>query len=377
MPEIDAATLVADLTELARFPTQVDLGFDTLMDAAHPRLARYVDRELAPRIAAALPEGGTLARVGDSGLLASIGTGETGRCVWLQSYTVAQHHNLMEDPFEPRIAGGRFRAQGASQNKGHQAVMLAVLRALRDTPLRGRLLWSVSREGRSSHACTQAILDALPERPQLCVLQTPMRMRLQVANRGRVDVDVHLEGRPAHSSMPASGASAIEAVAEVVRRVGTLRWPDAHPLLGERHAVVYKVRYAPQAPHTIPGSADLTIDRRLLPGDTPEAATDELREVIGVLDGVRVEVRQGVHMLPAIQDPADPGVRALQRAHAAVRGRAAEEVVGHGTFDAGGPLAACIPTVMYGAGGDGDWPLGVDEVVQARVLARLIEEELS
>jgi hypothetical protein len=61
-----------------------------------------------------------------------------------------------------------------------------------------------------------------------------------------------------------------------------------------------------------------------------------------------------------------------------VRGAPAPEVIGHGTFDAGAPLAHGIPTVMFGAGGDGDWPLGTDAVAiadvvdEARILRRLI-----
>jgi hypothetical protein len=55
---------------------------------------------------------------------------------------------------------------------------------------------------------------------------------------------------------------------------------------------------------------------------------------------------------------------------------------GQGTFDAGGPCALGVPTVMFGASG-GVWPTGVDYVTvsdvetEARVLARLILDQLS
>ena len=159
---------------------------------------------------------------------------------------------------------------GRVRTKCHQAVMLAVLRELRDsgTRLRGRLLWSVSREGRSSHACTERILAALPDTPPSSACsRRRYACGVQVGNRGRVDVDVRITGRATHSSVPEQGASAIAALAEVVHRVAALSWPDAHPRLGARHAVVYKARFSPVAPHTIPGAAELTIDRRLLPGD--------------------------------------------------------------------------------------------------------------
>jgi acetylornithine deacetylase/succinyl-diaminopimelate desuccinylase-like protein len=190
-------------------------------------------------------------------------------------------------------------------------------------------------------------------------------------------VDVHIQGQAAHSSVPHEGLSAIDAVAEVVQRLKRLEWSDRHPLLGGRHAVVYKVRYEPLAPHTLPSDAYLAIDRRLLPGDDPAAATDEVRRAIGDLAPYHVEVGQGVYMLPALVDPDDPGVGALFAAHRAVTGREPARHFGQGSFDAGGPLSRGIPTVMYGASA-GVGLTGVDFVPvsqveqEARVLAGLI-----
>jgi acetylornithine deacetylase/succinyl-diaminopimelate desuccinylase-like protein len=160
-----------------------------------------------------------------------------------------------------------------------------------------------------------------------------------------------------------------------------LTWPDRHPLLGGRHAIVYKVRYEPVAPHTLPSDAFLAVDRRLLPGDDPDAATDEVRAVIGDLTPYRVTVTRGVTMLPALVSADDPGVRALQAANDAVCGHEAEVRYGQGTFDAGGPCALGVPTVMYGASGDTGLT-GTDFVPiaavesEANVLARMIIDYL-
>ena len=62
------------------------------------------------------------------GVVARLGTGSPA--ILVQSYTVSQHHQLMDEPYEPRVADGRIWGRGVSQSKGHQAVMLAVLRAL-------------------------------------------------------------------------------------------------------------------------------------------------------------------------------------------------------------------------------------------------------
>ena len=388
---LDRGFLLDTLLDLGRVPTDVPVGFDTLIDPDDPKLVHYVQEVMRPRLIA---EGADdLIDAGRNELVLRLGSGERERCLLIQNYTPAQHHNLMARPFDARVADGAAYGregpvavgQGVSQNKAHQAVMLAVLRLLRElgTPLRGQLYWTVNNEGRSSHDCTNAILERLDRRPDFAVLQLNQRMGISLGNRGRVDVDVTLRGRTTHSSTPDAGANAIEGAALVVERLRTLSWQDRHELLGGRHAHVYKLALDPVAPHTIPGLARLTIDRRLLPGDDPDAATEEIRDALAGLGPFDVTVERGVTMLPSLIDPADPWLASMQQAFIAARGRAAPVFYSPGCFDAGATSARGIPTVSFGAGGDGDWPTGDDAVAivdvedEARVLAQLILTELA
>ena len=387
---LDRPYLVDTLSRLARVPTDVPLGFDTLIEPDDPKLVHYVQNVVRPEV---MRLGFyDLLDVPRNNLVVQVGTGESGRSLLIQNYTPAQHHNLMEDPFSGKIANARdygrdepaVFGRGVSQAKAHQAVMLAVLKLLRDRgiTLRGRLFWAVNNEGRSSHACSEAIVGALDPKPSFGIVQHGTGLAISLGNRGRVDVHVHVEGKVSHSSAPEKGLSAIDGVHQVVERLKTLSWPDRHPLLGGRHAIPYKIRYAPEAPHTLPSDAFITVDRRMIPGDDPTTATDEIRAAIGDLSPYCVAVSEGVHMLPALVDADDPGVRALQTAHTAQTGHAAETRHGQGTFDAGGPCALGVPTVMYGVSG-GIWPTGIDFVAisdvetEARVMAHLILSELA
>jgi acetylornithine deacetylase/succinyl-diaminopimelate desuccinylase-like protein len=387
---LDRGYLVDWLARLARVPTDVPLGYETLIEPDDPKLVHYVQDVLRPELVRLGIY--NLLDVPRNNLVVACGSGESGASLLIQNYTPTQHNNLMDDPFSGKIANARAHGvdepavfgQGVSQNKAHQAVMLAVLKLLGESGarLRGRLYWAVNNEGRSSHACSDAILDALPEPPRFGIIQLGTGLRLSLGNRGRVDVNVHVQGKATHSSAPHLGLSAIEGAYEVMTRLRQLGWPDAHPALGGRHALVYKIRYEPIAPHTLPSDAYLTVDRRLLPGDDPDAATAEVRAAIGDLAPYRVTVERGVYMLPALVDRELPGVRALQAANLAVRGREADTFYGGGTFDAGGPCARGVPTVMYGASG-GVWPVGPDFVAisavetEARVLAHLILDQLT
>lgn len=387
---LDPHYLVDRLSALARVPTDVPLGFQTLVEPDDPKLVHYVQDVLRPELTS-LGCWDLIDAPGNN-LVVRLGRGTTGRSLLLQTYTVAQHHNEMADPFSGKVAdAARYGCpepavfgQGVSQGKAHQAVMLAVLRMLlrSGVGLRGRLYWAINNEGRSSHRCSESILASLDEQPAFGVLQMTTGLDVSLGNRGRVDVHVHVRGRASHSSAPQDGLSAIEGAHEVMSRLRTLTWPDRHPLLGGRQAIVYKVRFSPQAPHTLPSDADLTVDRRLLPGDDPDEAAEEIRRVIGDLSPYEVTVEPGVCMLPALVDPDDAGVRALSEAHRAVAGAAPRVVYGQGTFDAGGPCRLGVPSVMYGASG-GVWPLGDDfvpisqVVAEARVLGTLVLRELA
>jgi acetylornithine deacetylase/succinyl-diaminopimelate desuccinylase-like protein len=361
------------------------MGYHTLIEPDDPLLVHYVQDVLRPELVSMGYY--DLIDAPRNNLVARIGEGRSGRRLLIQNYTPTQHHNLMPDPFAATVANARAYgvdepavfAQGVSQNKAHQAVMLAVLRLLRTSgvELQGRLYWAINNEGRSSHACSEAILDTLDEQPEFAILQNRTGLKIQLGNRGRLDVNVHVRGKLAHSSTPEAGLSAIEGATEVVNRLKRLAWPDQHPLLGRRQAIVYKIRYEPLAPHTLPSDAFLTIDRRLLPGDDLQSATDEIRATLGDLSPYQVMVEPGVYMLPALVEAEHPSVRALQAANIAARGQEAATVYGQGTFDAGGLCARGVPAVMFGASG-GQWPAGVDFVpiaaveTEAAVLAHLI-----
>jgi acetylornithine deacetylase/succinyl-diaminopimelate desuccinylase-like protein len=378
---LDSDELVELVGAFIKAPTGVPLGFDTYVDPTDPMFERYLADAVLPE----LTRGGAVELIDcrPFGVVARLGSGSTA--VLIQSYSVSQHHQLMEDPYAPRVADGRIWGRGVSQSKGHQAVMVAVLRALaRDNvDLGGTLLWSVNNEARSSHKCSDAIVARLPLTPSVCLLQAPTSLRISLGNRGRVDVAVTIEGHASHSSTPEAGASAIEGARRVMNRIGDLSWPVASdPVLGKRQAVVYKMDFEPVAPHTLPGVARLTVDRRLLPGDDPDAAVDELREWIGEEPPYRISVEGAEHMLPALVAPDDPHVRTLSGILRALRPDADPTFYAPGTFDAGATAARGIPTMMFGARG-GDWPLGPDYVAiedlltEARALGAFILLTLS
>ncbi len=359
--QLDMRYLIDTLVDIAQVPTDVPMGPNVFMAPDDPKLVHYVQQILRPKLTALgaydlidAPENQIVARYG-------LGTSDT--TLLLMVYTPIQHHNLMDNPFSAHIARGTawgfdepcVFAQGVTQTKSHHAIVLAVLKLLIEykVPVPGTLYVAINNEGRSSHACSNAILQALDRKPDFAMLLTATGQRISLGNRGRVDANIDIQGQATHSSVPQLGLSAIDGAHEVISRLKQLQLSGSHPILGGQHAIPYQVTYAPLAPHTLPERAHIRVDRRLLPGDDPSQAVTEIREVIGDMAPYQVSIEEGYHMLPGLVEPDHPGVQALTAAHRAVHGESPDTYYGQGTFDAGGPCAAGVPAVMYGVGGGG------------------------
>jgi len=364
-PDLAELELVADLRTLARIPSAVPPGAQTLIAPDDPILKAY-HRVLRPRfaeLAGQVPGAGLVDLPLEQYAVHVEGAG-SGPTVMFMAYTPTQHHNEMSDPWsgDLRVPPGEDElavfGQGVTQNKAHQAVLLELLRRLAATGgiARGSLWLCVNNEGRSSHDCTTAILDAMPEVPDVVVELFGTGFAVTVGNRGRVDIHVDLEGRATHSSSPPAAGRVIDAAADVVVALRELDRETAartHPELGVEQVVPYLVRYDPLAPHTLPQRARVTVDRRLVPGTSPGDATAELeaglRRLLGAAPhGCAMTVTEGVAMLPYLLDARQRTVLApLEDAIRARLGEVRHEIYG-GTFDAGGPAARGIPTVMFG-----------------------------
>lgn len=350
--DVDDAWLEQTLLTLLRTPTGVPPE-RTGIEPGDPRITGAVEEVLLPIVSSLEPDelrrhelGDVAARFGppdDDGLL-------------VQVYVVSQHGNLMEDPTAARVADGREHGlrgpvaigQGANQNKGPMA---AVLAALRDRPPRlARPVWlAVNTEGSSSHGGSRRILDDLDVRAGHGIVSIATDLDVSVGNRGRVDVHVTVPGASCHSSQPWLGSNPIEGAADVVIRLRSTPLPPAHAELGEAQVTPYQLLCSPIAPHTVPEEALVVVDRRLLPGEDVAEAVEALRAHLDGLDPQPVVVRD-VEMLPAAVDVDAPAVAALRAGVAAGGERTSAAVWSRNTFDAGYACSKGIPTCMFGPG---------------------------
>jgi acetylornithine deacetylase len=192
------------------------------------------------------------------------------------------------------------------------------------------------------------------------VVAEPTELRLVVAHRGFVWLQVETQGVAAHGSRPDLGVDAIARMGRVLVELEQLdRELRAHPthrLLGSGslHASLIE---GGQELSSYPERCTLSVERRTLPGETPERVEAELEAILQRLrqedPAFRAVVRRGLDRIP-LETPEEAGIAGAVREAATKVLKAAPEVAGVPYWtDAATLWSAGIPAVLFGPGGAG------------------------
>ncbi|MDY3555546.1 M20 family metallopeptidase [Gemmata sp. JC717] len=260
------------------------------------------------------------------------------------------------EPFGARVEGGRMYGRGACDVKAGGAVMLtAFARLVRERPAgsaRVTLAFTVDEE--HSGLGVQALVDAGP-RPDYAIVAEPTRLDIVNAHKGVVRWTLETAGTAVHSSRPDLGVNAVYRMARLLRGVEEyaqqLQGLPPDPLLGPRTIAVGRVGGG-VSPNTVPDFCRADVDRRLLPGETPEGAGAALEAFLKTFTGVDFPfslVRNSAGCLPLGPVLSGDLVKRFGAVIDSVTGGHEVRGVPFGT-DAATIAAAGVPAVIFGPG---------------------------
>jgi len=213
------------------------------------------------------------------------------------------------EPFGGKEAHGRIHGRGACDVKGGLAAMLAALAQSKDK--QGTIilaltvneecgftgakalcrLWTTEHasdllpiEGEEKVSGTLPIEELCELRPDRAIVAEPTDFAVVVTHKGIVRWRCHTRGLAAHSSQPQHGKNAIYAMTDVIHAIRefdreVLAHRGADCLCGRPTVSVNTIQGGTGA-NVVPDHAMIDIDHRLMPGEVPSDARQELIEFI-------------------------------------------------------------------------------------------------
>jgi acetylornithine deacetylase len=275
--------------------------------------------------------------------------------VWEAHQDTVPTDQMTIDPFGAVIANGRLSGRGACDIKGGMAAMLgAFARLVRERP-RGaaNVLMACTVDEEFTFLGVQRLVKGL--KADGAVVAEPTQLQIVNAHKGVVRWHLHATGRACHSSSPERGINAIYHMGKLLGAIEQyaerLRQSKTDPVLGPPTLSVGLIEGGTSV-NTVPDRCRIEIDRRLVSGEDPQAAPEELEEFLrnqAKLD-FPYEIQRPWMAMPSLDSKHSGDLTArLGKAIASVRGSFSVTAVPYGT-DASTIARAGIPAVVFGPG---------------------------
>ena len=264
---------------------------------------------------------------GKFNLLASYGSGPGGLVLAGHSDTVPFDAALWQtDPLKLSEVGDRWVGLGSCDMKGFFALAIEAVRPLLDQPFQQPLLILATCDEESSMAGARALAAAGRPLGRAAVIGEPTGLKPIRLHKGVMMERIDILGQSGHSSNPALGRSALEAMQDVMGELRGLRAQWQREFNNPQFSVPQPTLnlgciHGGDNPNRICGQCALEFDLRPLPGMDPE----QLREAIrGKLLPLALK-----HQVRIDYGPLFPAVPPFEQKADAELVRLAERLTGH------------------------------------------------
>lgn len=267
---------------------------------------------------------------GKANLIAIRGSGPGGLVLAGHTDTVpCNPEKWQHDPFALTEADGRWYGLGSCDMKGFFPLIIEAVRSLLDQNFQRPLIVLATADEESSMSGARALVASSLHHARHAVIGEPTGLKPIRVHKGILMERVDITGQAGHSSDPALGRNAIEAMHEVIGDLMGLRarWQKRwnNSLFGVPTPTLnLGCIHGGDNPNRICAKCALEFDIRPLPGMDTEALRSEIREHLERIAGerqVRIDYK-----------PLFPGVPPLDTAADAPLVQACEELTG---FSAG------------------------------------------
>ena len=264
---------------------------------------------------------------GKFNLLASYGSGPGGLVLAGHSDTVPFDAALWQtDPLKLSEVGDRWVGLGSCDMKGFFVLAIEAVRPLLDQPFQQPLLILATCDEESSMAGARALAAAGRPLGRAAVIGEPTGLKPIRLHKGVMMERIDILGQSGHSSNPALGHSALEAMQDVMGELRGLRAQWQREFNNPQFSVPQPTLnlgciHGGDNPNRICGQCALEFDLRPLPGMDPEQLRAAIR---GKLQPLALK-----HQVRIDYGPLFPAVPPFEQKADAELVRLAERLTGH------------------------------------------------
>lgn len=332
-------------------------------------------------------------------IIATVGDPSSGPIIAMNGHLdvvpISDAASWKTNPFEGVVSedGTRIYGRGASDMKTSVGVMMHMLELFKDAPLKGALqAHIVSDEETSAEYGTKHVLREIEKgnlpRPDYVFIGEGSEHKVRNAERGGIGINVIFQGKASHTA--AARGTGINALQKAAKGILALEHhiETFHPAVGYPVLSVNMIE-AGIAHNVVPGEAKISIDRRLVPGETKESAVEDIRRKLDAVAAEDPDFRydleidpDGTYIEPNITPEDSPLVQAFQESIRKLTGEEPEFFVQWaGMTDGRFYRQYGIDTVGMGPRGEGahgaNESVAIDDLVkQARIYATTISDLL-
>lgn len=225
---------------------------------------------------------------GRANIVARLPGRDTSRSVLLEAHLdTVSVADMTIPPFDPVIRDGRIHGRGSCDTKAGLAAMMLALTSLHADGLQPPcdVYFAAVVDEENAFRGVLRLMDWMREKgihPEASLVAEPTGLRAVSCNKGVLRWRIETRGIAAHSSKPHLGKNAIVAMARVIERLedfhAGLRERN-HPLVGEATCTISLIEGGAQV-NFVPERCLITLDRRMLPGETEASVLAEYRSLL-------------------------------------------------------------------------------------------------
>ena len=263
---------------------------------------------------------------------------------------------ITKNPFSGEVINGRLYGRGSADMKSSIAAFLSATETILDeSELEGEVLVFLVSDEEVSGLGTKDILSR-GYTADMAVVGEPTALEVMIAHKGVVRWRLSTFGKSAHSSSPEKGINAIYKMAEAcleLKKLSETLHKKRHPLLGSPTISINTIRGG-EKDNVIPDFCEVSIDRRLVPGEKLEDAESDLINILEEIKGrdreFQYRLERYLYVPPSLTKPDADIVQLMRKAVRKVMGVEPKISGFKATCEMVHLVNHKIPTVIFGSG---------------------------